>query len=202
VKHEAWGPWSDRLDLEITHEQAASLEVFERLLAERALPLGMVASGDGEHLRERHLVDSVRAAALLGSRNEEVADLGSGAGLPGIPLAIVRPHLSFRLIDVRQRRVAFMEFVVDALALTNVVVVRGSIEGAAAPVDVCLARALANPIRTWRLAEPLLSPTGRLLYWGGRRFDASSGTPEGARISVSTSPALADAGPLVIMTRQ
>ena len=202
VKHEAWGPWAELLGLDISPAQAAALDGYERLLRDRAVPMGMVAAGDRGRLRERHLVDSLRAAPLLGDPAGDVVDLGSGAGLPGIPLSIVRPDLSFRLVEVRLRRASFLEFVVDALAIPNATVAHGPIEQLAPPSDVCLSRALADPIRAWGLAEPLLSPYGRLLYWAGRGFDTSSGTPEGARIAVSASPGLADAGPIVIMTRQ
>jgi 16S rRNA (guanine527-N7)-methyltransferase len=201
VKHEAWGPWAELLGVDIPLAKAAALDEYQRLLADRAVPMGMVAEGDGDRLRERHLVDSLRAAPLLGQAGD-VVDLGSGAGLPGIPLAIVRPDLSFRLVEVRQRRAAFLELAVDTLAIRNATVVQGSIERLAPPLDLCLSRALADPIRAWGLAEPLLSPDGRLLYWAGRGFNTSSGTPEGARITVSPSPGLADAGPIVIMTRQ
>jgi 16S rRNA (guanine527-N7)-methyltransferase len=202
VKHEAWGPWAELLGVDIPPAQAAALDEYQGLLADRAVPMGMVAEGDRDRLRERHLVDSLRAAPLLGDPAGDVVDLGSGAGLPGIPLSIVRPDLSFRLVEVRHRRAAFLELAVDALGIRNATVVQGPIERLACPSDVCLSRALADPIRAWGLAEPLLSPDGRLLYWAGRGFDRSSGTPEGARIAVSPSPGLADAGPIVIMTRQ
>jgi 16S rRNA (guanine527-N7)-methyltransferase len=202
VKHEAWGPWAELLGLDISAAQEAALDGYERLLRDRAVPMGMVAAGDRGRLRERHLVDSLRAAPLLGEPAGDVVDLGSGAGLPGVPLSIVRPDLRFRLAEVRLRRAAFLEFVVDALAIPNATVVHGPIERLAPPSDVCLSRALADPIRAWGLAEPLLSPHGRLLYWAGRGFDTSSGAPAGARIAVSVSPGLADAGPIVIMTRQ
>jgi 16S rRNA (guanine527-N7)-methyltransferase len=202
VKHEAWGPWAELLGMDIQPAQAARLDEYQGLLADRALPMGMVAEGDRDRLRERHLIDSLRAAPLLGHPAGDVVDLGSGAGLPGIPLSIVRPDLSFRLVEVRHRRAAFLELVVDTLAIRNAMVVQGPIERLAPPLDVCLSRALADPIRAWGLVEPLLSPDGRLLYWAGLGFDTSSGTPEGARIAVSPSPGLADAGPIVIMTRQ
>jgi 16S rRNA (guanine527-N7)-methyltransferase len=201
VKHEAWGPWAELLGVDIPPAKAAALDEYQGLLVDRAVPMGMVAEGDRDRLRERHLVDSLRAAPLLGQAGD-VVDLGSGAGLPGIPLAIVRPDLSFRLVEVRQRRAAFLELAVDALALRNATVVQGPIERLAPPLDLCLSRALADPIRAWGLVDPLLSPDGRLLYWAGRGFNTSSGTPEGARIRVSPSPGLADAGPIVIMTRQ
>ena len=56
--------------------------------------------------------------------------------------------------------------------------------------------------RAWTIAERLLSPTGKLLFWAGRSFDVGAGAPAGARISVSAAPGLADAGPVVIMSRQ
>jgi 16S rRNA (guanine527-N7)-methyltransferase len=202
VKHEAWGVWAERLRIEIAPVQAAALDRFEKLLAERAAPSGMISAGDTRHLRERHIVDSLRAAPLLGAPTGAVADLGSGAGLPGIPLAIVRPDLRFRLVDIRRRRIAFLELASDSLGLSNVDVMQLRIERLAPPIDVCLARAVADPISAWRLARPLLSSSGRLLYWAGRGFDVASGAPKGARISVSAFPGLADAGPVVIMTPQ
>jgi len=202
VKHEAWGRWGDMLGLEIDAAAAERLDAYERLLLEKALPLGMIGRADREHLRERHVVDSLRAIPLLGPAPKEVVDLGSGAGLPGIPLAIARPDLSFCLTELRGRRVAFLELTVDDLQLRNVRVFPSGAEDLPGPFDVCLSRAFAEPGRAWAVAESLLSPTGKLLFWAGRSFDVTSGTPGGARISVSTAPELADAGPVVIMTRQ
>ena len=202
MKHEAWTARVRLLGFEITPEQAETLDDFERLLLERAVPQGMIAAGDRALLRERHLVDSIRAAPLLGPFDDDVADIGSGAGLPGIPLAIVLPDHDFHLVEVRSHRVAFLELAVETLRITNIVVVHEPIEDVTSTFSVCLARALADPLRAWRLSERVLAPTGRLLYWAGRAFDPSSGTPEGVAISVVPTPGLADAGPIVIMTRQ
>ena len=202
VKHEAWTRSTDRLGVSLSPAQATALEVFEALLAERAVPLGMVAAGDLDNLRDRHILDSIRAAPLLDGNDADVADLGSGAGLPGIPLAIVRPDLRFRLIDVRRRRVAFIELAVETIGLPNVVVEQRSVETVAATFPACLARAFADPGKAWTLAERILRPGGRLLYWAGRRFDPGSETAGGVRVSVCETPGLADAGPIVIMTRQ
>ena len=202
VKHEAWGRWDQVLALHISSEMAERLDRYERLLLERAVPFGMIGRADRGRLRERHILDSLRAAPLLGAAPLRVVDLGSGAGLPGIPLAIARPDLSFRLTEVRQRRAAFIELVVDRLRLPNVRVFAGKAEDLDERFDVGLSRAFADLARAWGIAESLLSPAGRLLFWAGRTFDVTSGAPEGASISVSAAPALADAGPVVIMTRQ
>ncbi len=177
VKHEAWGRWGDLLGLDIDAATAERLDAYERLLLEKALPLGMIGRADREHLHDRHVVDSLRAIPLLGPAPMQVVDVGSGAGLPGIPLALARPDLSFCLAELRRRRVAFLELAIDSLAF-------------------------AEPARAWAVAESLLSQTGKLLFWAGRSFDVTSGTPGGARISVSTAPELAEGGPVVIMTRQ
>ena len=202
VKHEAWTSAAEPLGIEITSAQAAALEAYEGLLLERAIPLGMIALRDRDHLRRRHILDSLRAAPLVEASEGDAADLGSGAGLPGIPLAIALPDVPFRLIDVRRRRVAFLELVVDTLAIPNVRVLQASIEGVSSAFAVCLARALADPHRAWGLASRLLGRDGKLLYWAGKGFDPASGTPEGVTISVRPAPGLADAGPIVIMTRQ
>ncbi len=202
VKHEAWGPWGEVLDFRIDAPMADRLDRYEQLLLEKALPLGMIGRGDRGQLRERHIVDSLRGATLLDPSPGRVVDLGSGAGLPGIPLAIARQDLTFCLADIRTRRVAFIELAVDSLGLSNVTVFAGKVEELAGPFDGCLSRAFAEVDRAWKVAEPLLSPTGKLLFWAGRSFDAGAGVPAGVRVSVSAVPGLADAGPVVIMSRQ
>jgi 16S rRNA (guanine527-N7)-methyltransferase len=202
VKHEAWGQWGELIGFDLNAPAADRLERYEQLLLEKALPLGMIGRADRAQLRERHIVDCLRGAALLGAAPGRVLDLGSGAGLPGIPLAIARPDLIFCLAELRKRRVAFIELALDSLGLSNVTVFAGKVEQLVGPFDVCLSRAFAELNRAWTIAEPLLSPTGKLLFWAGRTFDAAVGAPAGASISVSPAPRLADAGAVVIMSRQ
>jgi 16S rRNA (guanine527-N7)-methyltransferase len=202
VKHEAWGPWGELLGFPIGARMAQLLERYEQLLLEKALPLGMIGRADRGQLRERHIVDSLRAATLLGPGPGRVVDLGSGAGLPGIPLSIARPDMTFCLADLRKRRVAFMELAVDSLGLNNAIVFAGKVEHLAGRFDACLSRAFADVDRAWAIAEPRLSPSGKLLFWAGRSVDVGAGAPAGARMSVSAAAGLADAGPIVIMSRQ
>lgn len=185
--------------VELSPDRAATLARYEDLLRERGADLGLVAEGDLPRLRDRHVLDSLRAAPLVPRRARRLCDLGSGAGLPGVVLAIALPSVAVVLSEVRRGRVGFLELVVDELRLSNVEVVPGRIEDLRGIFDVCTARAFAPPLEAWRVAERLLSPGGRLLYWAGRRFDPS-GIP--ARIELSSSPALARSGPVVIMTRQ
>lgn len=180
--------------------QVTSLQLFERLILERAVPAGMVADADAGRLRTRHILDSLRATAVVEESDRDAYDLGSGAGLPGIVVAVARPTLTVRLVEIRARRAAFLELAVERLGLANAPVLRSRIEDLSQPVDLCFARALAALPRAWELAEPLLRPGGRLVYFAGegaRIPDRVAGrTPE-----MSHTPVLERGGPLVIMAR-
>ena len=175
-----------------------SLEGYESLLLEIAVPRGMIALSDRDRLWGRHILDGLRAAPEIPS-SARVADVGSGAGIPGVPLAIVRPDSRFVLIEPRRGRVAFLEAVVDELRLTNVAVFLGRAEDVDDAFDVVVARALAAPIESWEIAVPLLRPAGRLVYWAGKGFQVSEVTDKGVSCRLSTRSGLADGGPLAIM---
>ena len=178
------------------------LETLSDLLASRAIPLGLVAEGDGERVRERHVEDSLRAAPLLGTG--VVVDIGSGAGLPGIPLAIARPDLSFVLVEPKRRAVAFLELALQELGLVNVEVRHARIEEVALEADAATARAFGPLDRSWAAACRVLKPGGRLIYFAGSSWDPAEAqaltkpeSPAGTEVSELESSA-----PLVIMTRE
>jgi 16S rRNA (guanine527-N7)-methyltransferase len=196
VKHEGWTPE------ELSPAQLGSLKAFEGLLAEHAVPRGMVAASDLEHLWERHILDSLRAVPHLLTGALAVADLGSGAGLPGIPVAIARQDLTLTLSEPRQARAAFLELVVERLELANVrVFPKPAEELPPAVTAVCFARGFRDPSKTWAIARDLLAPGGELIYWGGTTFRTDQ-APADVRIVAVGEPALESGGPIVIMTRQ
>ena len=202
VKHQAWRSDLHELGLELEDGQIEALVTFEELLQRRALPRGMVSAADAPKLWERHIRDGLRAAREIPPESR-VADLGSGAGLPGLTLAIAVPGSSFLLVEVRRGRVAFLESVSDDLGLQNVRIFLGSVEDAEkAAFDVCLARAFGTTKETWASAEPLLRPSGHLIYWAGERFTPMDLGDLPVKWRVSTPSGLAEPGPLVIMSRQ
>lgn len=201
MKHEGWADSAASFGVPIDARQATRLETYEALLREKAAPFGMIAQADLPRLRERHILDSLRAAAYVGEATAAY-DLGSGAGLPGIPVAIAAPGLHITLVEARRRRAAFLELAIDALALPNVTVFHGHAEHLREPVDLIMVRAFTDALACWGIAEPLLGPGGRLLYFAGARFDVVKGTPEGAEVTLFATPSLARSGPLAIMTRQ
>lgn len=177
---------------------------FERLLVERAIPLGAVARSDLGRIRDRHTLDSLRAVPHVRAAGLAY-DLGSGAGLPGIVVAIGLPDVRVVLVDRRANRAAFLELAVEELGLSNAGVFAGPVEELAEPADACLARAFAPIEHSWEAAERVLRPRGRLVYFAGRELGegGSFRVPEGAVLeAVVRTPVLESAGPLVIMARQ
>jgi 16S rRNA (guanine527-N7)-methyltransferase len=187
-----------RLDV----EGAKKVLAYEDLLRTRAVPVGIVGRADSPSLRERHILDSLRAAATLGPADSDAYDLGAGAGLPGIVVSIARPDLRMGLVEPRRSRAAFLEMVVERLALTQVSVLQTRAERLSAQVDVCFARALRSLSTSWQLAEPLLKPGGRLVYFASRRGAEQIVVPPGTTFRLVETSVLDSSGPLVIMTRR
>jgi 16S rRNA (guanine527-N7)-methyltransferase len=196
------------LGLALEPEQLDRLALFERLLEEHAPRLGLISRQDLPRLRFRHVVDSLRAAQAFGEEVRRACDLGSGAGLPGLPLAIALPRCRFVLCEPRQRRAAFLELAVDRLELGNVeVAVLRAEDLPPDRADVCTARAFAPIEESWQAACRLLRPGGRLVYFAGESLadprDAASSLSRPERpASVSLLGVLAKSPPLVIMTRR
>ena len=188
-----------RLGISLSDAAAAQLSSYEALLLEKAVPLGFVARSDEGRIRERHILDSLRAAPEVRPADRRALDLGSGAGLPGIVLAIAAPQLRVGLVESQRRRVGFLELAVERLELRNAEVVpRRAEELDPGSADLCTARAFAPPDRAWQVAEPLLAPGGRLVYFAGE--GAQQAPANAVILSIRPSP-LESAGPLVIMGR-
>lgn len=201
MKHEGWAVLSD-LGVPLVPEQISLLERYEEFLVERGAPMGMIAPSDVSRLRERHILDSLRAVPILPPATATMCDLGSGAGLPGIPLAIALPDVQVTLVEVRHNRAAFLETVIGALGLEGVTVHARRLETFRTSVDVCLARAFAPAPKAWEAAERLLDAAGMLVYWAGATFDPEADVPPGVDLALFPTSALARSGPLAIMTRQ
>jgi len=204
VKHDESRPLvgaGAQLGVRLLQTQAESLLDFERLLITHAVPAGIVARADLPRLRERHVLDCLRAAAAVTGADRSAYDLGSGAGLPGLVVAIARPDLKVTLVEARRRRAAFLEFAVEQLGVTNVEVAPTRLEELNTPADLCFARALAPLPESWNLAERLLQPRGRLVYFAGEGATEPFAAPGARVLDILTASVLERSGPLVIMAR-
>jgi 16S rRNA (guanine527-N7)-methyltransferase len=140
---------------------------FTANLAEQGEERGLIGPLELPRLWSRHILNCAIVAPLL--RPGVVGDVGSGAGLPGLVLAIARPDVSFVLIEPMERRVAWLTEQVDELGLANVSVVRDRAEDAhlTAPLDQVTARAVSAFRKLIPLTAPLLRPGGELVLMKG-----------------------------------
>ena len=145
---------------------------YAETLATTGVERGLLGPREVDRIWDRHLLNSVAVAELL-ERGERVVDIGSGAGLPGIPLAIARPDLNIALLEPMLRRSEFLKEVVAELGLT-VEVVRGRAEDPAirerfGERDVAVSRAVAALDKLTKWSMPLLRPGGRMIAIKGER---------------------------------
>ncbi|WP_431074965.1 16S rRNA (guanine(527)-N(7))-methyltransferase RsmG [Microbacterium phyllosphaerae] len=139
---------------------------FTAALAEHGEERGLIGPLELPRLWTRHVLNSVIAAPLF---HGSVADIGSGAGLPGIVLAIARPDVQWTLIEPMERRVIWLNEQVDALGLDNVEVLRARAEEARRPegFDVVTARAVSALNTLIPLTAPLVRDGGELVLLKG-----------------------------------
>lgn len=160
----------EELSREIFGIGLAAAEHYGTMLAEEGELRGLIGPREVPRLWRRHILNSAAVGGFLPSAGT-VADIGSGAGLPGIVLAIMRPDLDFTLIEPMERRVEWLTEVVDELDLDNVRILRGRAEELHRKerFTAVTARAVAAMDKLLRFSMPLVEPGGRLLALKGER---------------------------------
>ena len=173
---------ADQLDFPVPTAEAiaefgdslAKAQRYVELLATDGVTRGLMGPRETSRLWDRHLVNCALMADLVPERGELV-DIGSGAGLPGIVLAMLRPSLHVVLLEPMLRRSVFLQECVSALDLPNATVIRARAEEKAAAgisADVATARAVAPLDRLVGWAAGLLRPGGQLLAIKGQSAEA------------------------------
>lgn len=156
----------------IAGDRLPVLRDFARTLGERGEELGLIGPLEVPRLWTRHLLNSAVLAPLLhaGSR---VADVGTGGGMPGLVLAIVRPDVRFDLIEPMERRCLWLTEQIERLGIDNASVRRGRVEEfhGAFEVDQVTARAVTALRKLVPLTAPLLRNGGEMLFLKGTSID-------------------------------
>ncbi len=153
----------DLFGVELDRFSLERLERFINLVEAWSSRMNLIAARSREEIVFRHLLDSLAPLALLGD-SRVIADFGSGAGFPGIPLALLSPQRHFHLIESRRKRCSFLRHVVRSLAMENTRVWEGRGESWEPPeaVDTTLGRALRVDVLA-RLSHRVVKADGRTI---------------------------------------
>lgn len=171
------------LCLPLSGEQQGLLLQYLVLLEKWNQVYNLTAVRDLTKMVGAHLLDSLSAVPLLSGNN--VLDVGSGAGLPGIPIAIAKPDFKVTLLDSNQKKAAFLRQAVADLALKNANVICERVESWAAPAlfDVIISRAFSDLGEFVSLTGHLLAPGGVLAAMKGLHpFEELERLPHGFRV--------------------
>ena len=157
---------------------AEAISKYVDILASRGIDWGVVGPREGERLWDRHILNSIASESLF-PEGATVVDVGSGAGLPGIPLAILRPDLRVTLLEPLLRRANFLDLSVAEIGLEDRVrVIRARAEDHHERYAVVVSRALAPLPRLIGWCAPLMTRSGSLL--------ALKGVSAGAELTEAT----------------
>lgn len=148
---------------------AQSFEIYREALVENNAKINLTAITKDEEIREKHFLDCLNIQDLI-PKNSLVADIGTGAGFPGLVLALVRPDCHFDLIEPTTKRCGFLHLMVDKLELKNVTIINERAEDLKSykgKYDVIAIRAVASLPILLELSMPLLKVKGKLIAMKG-----------------------------------
>ncbi len=156
---------------DLSHDRLETLEEYAAWLAEEAIPAGGLGPREGGRLWSRHIGDSLVFAAGWDGVPSEILDIGSGVGLPGIPLAILWPECRVTLLDRGARRIRLLHRVVRILALPNVVITQGDAFAVSDEWSGLVFRGGVKAPEAVGLSARLLIPGGRSVLGLSRRAE-------------------------------
>ncbi len=155
----------------LSDKQIEQLDLFYELLVEKNKVMNLTAITEFDEVIVKHFADSLSICSVLPSDVENICDLGTGAGFPGIPMAIAYPDLKFTLIDSLNKRIKFLQEVVDALGLNNVTLIHARAEEAGRnkiyreQFDLVVSRAVANISTLSEYCLPLVKVNGYFISY-------------------------------------
>ncbi len=150
---------------EFFSQRASEIERYAEILATWGIERGLIGPREGDRIWDRHIANCIPVTTLI-PEGASVIDIGSGAGLPGIVIALARPDLRVSLLEPLERRVAFLNEVVAELNLP-ITVIRGRAESVKGSFDIVTARAVAPLPKLLPLVWHLVAPKGSVLAMKG-----------------------------------
>jgi 16S rRNA (guanine527-N7)-methyltransferase len=161
----------ERLGLSLSSDQMECFASYRELLLSWNRNVNLISRRDEECIVSRHFVESLLIVPLLRiSGREQILDVGTGAGFPGLPVKIMLPYLRVDLLEPRRRRASFLRKVIGVLNLSSVRVICDRIEEIEGMYDAIVTRAVARPLELLRCSIPLLPQGGDFIAYVPRNL--------------------------------
>lgn len=167
------------LEITLDENQKQQFQTYYELLVEWNKVMNLTGITEYEEVNEKHFVDSVSIIKAMNINDvDNLIDVGTGAGFPGIPLKIVFPHLKVTLLDSLNKRIKFLDEVIGKLGLTNVETIHGRAEDYAKQkdyreqFDLCVSRAVANLSTLSEYCLPFVHTGGMFIPYKSGEIEA------------------------------
>lgn len=165
---------SSKLDIALSDEQIEQFQIYYEMLIETNKVMNLTAITQLDEVVTKHFLDSIALAnvyQIIKNKELKIIDLGTGAGFPGIPLKIAFPQLQVTLMDSLNKRVKFLNSVIDELSLVNIDAIHGRAEEMARKTeyrqqyDLCVSRAVANLSTLTEYCLPFVKVDGMFISY-------------------------------------
>lgn len=166
------------LNIQLDDRQMEQFNTYYELLVEWNKVMNLTGITEKEEVNEKHFIDSLSVVKAIDVNSiHSVIDIGTGAGFPGIPLKIAFPHLKIVLLDSLNKRINFLNTVIDTLGLENIYTIHGRAEDYAKQTeyreqfDVCVSRAVANLSTLSEYCIPYVKTGGMFIPYKSGEID-------------------------------
>ncbi|MEO0072290.1 MAG: 16S rRNA (guanine(527)-N(7))-methyltransferase RsmG [candidate division WOR-3 bacterium] len=164
--------WCQTLGLKITDEEINKFRAYAQLICNWNTKINLISRKDVDRIVSYHFIDSVSSVGLI-SYGAQVADLGSGAGLPGIPVKIVRPDINLTLIESIKKKARFLEETIKLLNLSNTQVLAARAEMISNGLfDTMLVRLVGKIKDILKIVSPLLKVKGLVIFYKSQQVNS------------------------------